>query len=130
MNVIVVLLIVLAVGAIIIGGLHFFFSSGEEEPVVTKPTCDTCNGNDNRCEQECMMEAATKQVEYFDDEDRQAVRLLLRRGSGGVSRSALHHATRGGKGMEQKSDTQTSERAGPAERRIGDDDGGDMKPKG
>ena len=36
---------------------------------MTKPTCDTCNGDDSRCEQECMLEAATKQVEYFDDED-------------------------------------------------------------
>ena len=69
MNVIVVLLLVLAAGAIIIGGLHFFFSSNDEETIVTKPTCDTCNGDDNRCEQECMLEAATKQVEYFDDED-------------------------------------------------------------
>lgn len=69
MNVIVVLLLVLAAGAIIIGGLHFFFSSNDEETIVTKPTCDTCNGDDSRCEQKCMLEAATKQVEYFDDED-------------------------------------------------------------
>ena len=69
MNVIVVLLLALAAGAIIIGGLHFFFSSNDEETIVTKPTCDTCNGDDSRCEQECMLEAATKQVEYFDDED-------------------------------------------------------------
>ena len=53
MNVIVVLLLVLAAGAIIIGGLHFFFSSNDEETIVTKPTCDTCNGDDSRCEQEC-----------------------------------------------------------------------------
>lgn len=32
-------------------------------------TCATCNGNDPRCEQECMMEAATKPIEYFDDEE-------------------------------------------------------------
>ena len=69
MNVIVVLLLALAAGAIIIGGLHFFFSSNDEETIVTKPTCDTCNGDDSRCKQECMLEAATKQVEYFDDED-------------------------------------------------------------
>ena len=69
MNVIVVLLLALAAGSIIIGGLHFFFSSNDEETIVTKPTCDTCNGDYSRCEQECMLEAATKQVEYFDDED-------------------------------------------------------------
>ncbi len=32
-------------------------------------TCTTCNGSDPRCEQECMMEAATKPIEYFDDEE-------------------------------------------------------------
>ena len=69
MNVIVVLRLALAAGAIIIGGLHFFFSSNDEETIVTKPTCDTCNGDDSRREQECLLEAATKQVQYFDDED-------------------------------------------------------------
>lgn len=38
-------------------------------PVQTAPTCATCDGNDSRCEQECMMEAATKDIEYFDDEE-------------------------------------------------------------
>ena len=37
--------------------------------IVTRPTCDTCNGEDTRCEQECMMEAATREVEYYDDEE-------------------------------------------------------------
>ena len=32
-------------------------------------SCATCNGSDPRCEQECMMEAATKPIEYFDDEE-------------------------------------------------------------
>lgn len=31
--------------------------------------CSTCNGENNKCEQECMMEAATKEIEYFDDEE-------------------------------------------------------------
>ena len=31
--------------------------------------CGTCNGERERCEQECMMEAATKPVEYYDDEE-------------------------------------------------------------
>ena len=68
MNIVVILILLLAAGAIIVGGLQFFFSS-EELPINTKPTCATCNGEDNRCEQECMMEAATKPVEYFDDEE-------------------------------------------------------------
>lgn len=31
--------------------------------------CSTCNGENSKCEQECMMEAATKEIEYFDDEE-------------------------------------------------------------
>ena len=42
---------------------------GASDTIVTRPTCDTCNGEDTRCEQECMMEAATRDVEYYDDEE-------------------------------------------------------------
>lgn len=31
--------------------------------------CASCSGDNAKCEQECMMEAATKEVEYFDDEE-------------------------------------------------------------
>ena len=31
--------------------------------------CGTCDGNNSKCEQECMMEAATKEIEYYDDEE-------------------------------------------------------------
>ena len=31
--------------------------------------CTSCTGFDLSCEQNCMMEAATKPVEYFDDEE-------------------------------------------------------------
>lgn len=43
-----------------------------DEVTVTKSeaaSCATCGGNDPRCEQECMMEAATKDIEYYDDEE-------------------------------------------------------------
>lgn len=70
MGAIVIFILILAVGAIVFGGLQFFFSSKNDGYVVTtKPTCDTCNGEDSRCEQECMMEAATKPIEYYDDEE-------------------------------------------------------------
>lgn len=70
MNIIVIFVLILAVGAIIVGGIQFFASAkGEEEPIVSQPTCSTCNGDDTRCEQECMMEAATKDIEYYDDEE-------------------------------------------------------------
>ncbi|MGN0280882.1 MAG: hypothetical protein ACI4B3_01095 [Prevotella sp.] len=69
MDVIIILLLILAIGGIIIGGLQFFFSSKNDGVVVEKPTCATCSGDDSRCEQECMMEAATKPIEYYDDEE-------------------------------------------------------------
>ncbi len=31
--------------------------------------CTTCSGTNDKCEQNCMMEAAVKEVEYFDDEE-------------------------------------------------------------
>ena len=31
--------------------------------------CTTCSGEDDRCEQVCYMEAATREVEYYDDEE-------------------------------------------------------------
>lgn len=31
--------------------------------------CATCSGSSEKCEQECMMEASTQPVEYFDDEE-------------------------------------------------------------
>lgn len=42
---------------------------GEEAPIQEGVSCNTCNGNNAKCEQECMMEAATKEIEYFDDEE-------------------------------------------------------------
>lgn len=32
-------------------------------------TCSTCDGTRDKCEQECMMEAATRETEYYDDEE-------------------------------------------------------------
>ena len=38
--------------------------------VMPEPTnCATCDGVNAKCEQECMMEAALKDVVYFDDEE-------------------------------------------------------------
>lgn len=31
--------------------------------------CATCVVQSDKCEQECMMEAATKEIEYFEDEE-------------------------------------------------------------
>jgi hypothetical protein len=43
---------------------------GEEEtPLIVNDSCSTCTGENDLCEQECMMEAATKEIEYYDDEE-------------------------------------------------------------
>lgn len=42
------------------------------EPDIIMPTsgdCSSCDGTDDKCEQVCMMEAATKDIEYYDDEE-------------------------------------------------------------
>ena len=41
----------------------------EEEPLQEGVSCNTCNGENSKCEQDCMMEASTKPIEYFDDEE-------------------------------------------------------------
>lgn len=43
--------------------------NNDEQPIVTGSDCSSCNGTDDRCEQVCMMEAATKGIEYYDDEE-------------------------------------------------------------
>lgn len=45
-----------------------------EPPVVEQATCATCNGDNDKCEQECMMEVATQPIEYFEDEELDAFR--------------------------------------------------------
>lgn len=59
---------------IIVGAFAYFSKGGNAQPVQPAPTCATCTGEDTRCEQECMMEAATKPIEYYDDEHLDAFR--------------------------------------------------------
>lgn len=40
-----------------------------QEVTEAPATCSTCNGTSDKCEQECMMEAATREIEYYDDEE-------------------------------------------------------------
>ena len=44
-------------------------TKGEEPPIIVGASCDTCDGTNNKCEQECMMEASVRPIEYFDDEE-------------------------------------------------------------
>lgn len=57
-----------------IGAIAFIFTflgrKTSDDNIVVAPTdCASCTGDNVKCEQECMMEAATKPVEYFDDEE-------------------------------------------------------------
>ena len=71
MAVVVVFLLSLLVLGVLAAVWSRVSSSGDDDTdaIVTRTTCDTCNGDDTRCEQECMMEAATREVEYYDDEE-------------------------------------------------------------
>ncbi|MCR4853605.1 MAG: hypothetical protein K5893_08455 [Prevotella sp.] len=66
------LIIALAALGIIsaIFGLLSHNKEGGNDVIVKKgQDCGSCDGNNEKCEQTCMMEAATKPIEYFDDEE-------------------------------------------------------------
>lgn len=50
-------------------GLYSHRKGEDEQPLVEGVSCNTCNGENTKCEQECMMEAATREIEYYDDEE-------------------------------------------------------------
>ncbi len=41
----------------------------KDTPITVGSDCSSCSGDNQKCEQECMMEASVKPVEYFDDEE-------------------------------------------------------------
>jgi hypothetical protein len=59
------------IALVALGLLLAFFHRGDDTSVVQpKGDCATCDGTpEHRCEQDCMMEAATHEIEYFDDEE-------------------------------------------------------------
>ena len=67
----------IGIGALIVLALFaaittLFTKKKEGEPDVVMPTsgdCSSCDGTDDKCEQVCMMEAATRKIEYYDDEE-------------------------------------------------------------
>ncbi len=50
-------------------GWFSFRKHGDEPTVQPSSSCATCTGEDEKCEQECMLEAAVREIEYFDDEE-------------------------------------------------------------
>ena len=67
----------IGIGALIVLALFaaittLFTKKKEGEPDVVMPTsgdCSSCDGTDDKCEQVCMMAAATREIEYYDDEE-------------------------------------------------------------
>ena len=59
--------------SIVFAALYSLLSSRgnhDDEPIKVAQTCATCDGTPTtKCEQDCMMEASTKPIEYFDDEE-------------------------------------------------------------
>ena len=69
MTILLLSLLALGVFAAILG---IFARYREDEPEVVgsdAPSCATCNGHDERCEQTCLLEAAVKDIEYYEDEE-------------------------------------------------------------
>ena len=64
----IIALVVLGIIAAIFGIISHH-KGEDEEPLQEGVSCNTCNGENIKCEQECMMEAATKNIEYYDDEE-------------------------------------------------------------
>lgn len=73
MNIIVYLLISLVVLGLVSAGSSLIsrHRGHDETPVIpdASDSCASCTGFNDKCEQDCMLEAATKTIEYFEDEE-------------------------------------------------------------
>ena len=64
------LLSLIALGVIsAIFGLLSHNKEGGSGVIMSRQDYNSCSGDNQRCEQVCMMEAATNPVEYYDDEE-------------------------------------------------------------
>lgn len=62
--------IIICLGVIVAVASKLFANDGDGEGVVQpQGDCATCSGDNGRCMHDCMVEAAVKEVEYYDDED-------------------------------------------------------------
>jgi hypothetical protein len=72
MNIILIGILTIVGMGVIVGASTLISRHNSTEPDVVAPAvgdCATCSGINDDCEQTCMMEAATKEVEYYDDEE-------------------------------------------------------------
>lgn len=72
MNIILIGILAIVGMGVIVGASTLISRHNSTEPDVVAPAagdCATCSGINDDCEQTCMLEAATKEVEYYDDEE-------------------------------------------------------------
>lgn len=71
MNIILLGFLALIALGLVVGLASVLTRKGNDDDVVVPASgdCYSCNGGDPTCEQVCMMEAATKPIEYYDDEE-------------------------------------------------------------
>lgn len=62
-------LAILLLGLLTAVGVKLAGKEAENDGVKEADGCATCNGDNEKCEQTCMMEAAVRDIEYFDDEE-------------------------------------------------------------
>lgn len=68
--ILILLIILLGLGIIVAAGSWLTQPKGAQPEAIKEGSdCATCTGDRPTCEQTCMMEAATKEIEYFDDEE-------------------------------------------------------------
>lgn len=72
MDIIIIGILAIVGMGVLVGISTWISRRNSNEPDIIVPAsgdCVTCSGIDESCEQTCMMEAATKEVEYYDDEE-------------------------------------------------------------
>ena len=62
-------LLIIALAALGLVAALLGLLSRHEEPIQTGTDCNTCQGDNDKCEMVCRLEAAVKEVEYYDDEE-------------------------------------------------------------
>lgn len=62
-------LVVLGIVAAVATKLLLRQGDAEGITAATAKDCGTCSGDNDKCEQVCMMEASLKDIEYYDDEE-------------------------------------------------------------
>jgi len=64
------ILIVAIIALGCVAAITYKLSGTDDKPSIAHGhDCSSCDGSNRKCEQECMMEASVRPVEYYDDEE-------------------------------------------------------------